>query len=294
MSGLVDFHVHSCHSSDGDYPPADLVRMAAREGFQAISIADHDTVSGYPEALDCGRREGVEVIPGIELTTLFEDREFHLLLPFVDYRSPALEQILARAREARLREALERVEKLRGLGLPLSWDEVQARFGDSVPLGVSLAALLLSKKEAAGIERLAVYLREENRDQAPYLFYRDFFMEGRPAFTPKRHVRLLEVMALVPGTGGAAVLSHPGAYFQQTTRDDLARLTEAGLKGLEVYTTYHDPEQTAHFLRLAEEFGLVPTAGSDFHGRIKPHIAFGAIRDGRYWMVERLRNGSRA
>ncbi len=291
MSGLVDFHVHSCHSSDGDFPPAELVAMAAREGFRAISIADHDTVGAYPEAVERGREAGVEVIPGIELTTLFDTREFHLLLPFVDTGSEALAGILAKVGRIRTNEARARVEKLVALGFPLSWDEVRARFGENLPLGVSIAQMLLAKDEAKAEPRLARYLEPENRDKSPYLFYRDFFMEGMPAFVPKRHIDLLEVLAEAPKTGGVPTLSHPGAYFQQTTRDDLKVLAAAGLRGLEVYTTYHEPEQVSFYLGLAEEFGLVPTAGSDFHGQIKPHIPFGAIRQGQYWMVERLRNG---
>lgn len=291
MNGVVDFHVHSSNSSDGDFSPAELVRMAVQAGFRAMSIADHDTVAAYPEAVDCGRRAGLEVIPGVELTTLFDGREFHLLLPFVDYRSAAVADILDRVGRIRLAEARERVDKLRAADLPISWDEVQEKFGGNLPLGVSIASFLLSKEEARTVGRLAVYLEDKNRDSAPYLFYRDYFMKGGPAFVPKRHIDLLEVMALAPSTGGAPVLSHPGAYFQQTTRQDLAALAEAGLRGLEVFTSYHDPEQTAHYLRLAEELGLVPTAGSDFHGKIKPHIPFGAIRAGQYWMVERLRNG---
>jgi predicted metal-dependent phosphoesterase TrpH len=294
MSGLVDFHVHSCNSSDGDYTPAELVEMAVRTGFRAISIADHDTVSAYPHAVECGRQKGVEVIPGIELTTLFDGREFHLLLPFVDYASAALDEILTKVGAIRLREAEERVAKLRELGFPITWEEVREKFGSSLPLGVSIAQTLLDKREAGGLPNLAPYLEEKNRPSAPYLFYRDYFMEGRPAFVPKRHIDLLEVMAIAPRTRGVPVLSHPGAYFQQTTREDLAILARAGLRGLEVYTTYHEPDQTALYLALAEEFGLVPTAGSDFHGKIKPHVPFGAIRCGQYWMVDRLRNGRKA
>ncbi len=294
MCGLVDFHVHSCNSSDGDYTPAELVRMAVEAGFRAISIADHDTVSAYPEAVECGRREGVEVIPGIELTTLFDDREFHLLLPFVDYRSEALAKIIDKIGRARLAEAEERVEKLGDLGFPITWDEVQKKFGSSLPLGVSIAQMLLAKEEARRIPRLASYLESKIPRSAASVFYQDFFMEGRPAFVPQRSLDLLEVMDQVRETKGVPVLSHPGAYFQRTTRGDLAVLARAGLRGLEVFTTYHDPEQTAHYLALAEEFGLVPTAGSDFHGKIKPHISFGAIRQGQYWMVDRLRDGRAA
>ena len=291
MDGLVDFHVHSSKSSDGDYPAAELVRMAVAKGFRAISIADHDTVAAYPEAVDCGRRAGLEVIPGVEITTMFDGREFHLLLPFVDTRSEALAELMGRVGQIRLVEARKRVDKLQEAGFPISWDEVRERFGDNLPLGVSLAAHLLSKEEARSIDRLAFYLEDKNRDAAPYLFYRDFFMEGGLAFFPKRYIDLLDVLAIAPSTGGAPVLSHPGAYFQQTTRQNLVTLVGAGLRGLEVFTSYHDPEQTAYYGGLADELGLVPTAGSDFHGKIKPHIPFGAITDGRYWMVERLRNG---
>jgi predicted metal-dependent phosphoesterase TrpH len=90
MSGRVDFHVHSDKSCDGDFSPAELVGFAKNFGMRAISIADHDTVAAYPEAVELGRIAGVEVIPGIEITTLFGGREFHLLLPFVDWTSPAL------------------------------------------------------------------------------------------------------------------------------------------------------------------------------------------------------------
>ena len=84
-------------------------------------------------------------------------------------------------------------------------------------------------------------------------------------------------------------MSHPGAYFQQTTREDLEVLCERGLAGIEVYTSYHTAEQVAAYRRMAEDMGLVPTAGSDFHGKIKPHVAFGALTEGKYWMVEELR-----
>ena len=291
MSGLVDFHIHSFNSSDGDFSPAELVGMAVAQGFRAICIADHDTVAAYPEAVELGRRAGVEVIPSIEVTTLFGEREFHVLLPFVDWNSPTLAGIIAKVGRARLSEAQERVGKLGEMGLPITWEEVLEKSGSNVPLGVSVAAQLLAKDEARTIPSLAVYLDEKNRDFAPYMFYRDFFMEGRPAFVSKRTINVFEVMALAPETGGVPVLSHPGAYFQQTTRDDLVKLKDAGLRGVEVFTTYHEPEQTAYFKSVAEELDLVPTAGSDFHGRIKPHIRFGAVRDGHYGMVERLRNG---
>ena len=99
----------------------------------------------------------------------------------------------------------------------------------------------------------------------------------------------MEILKTVPQTEGVPVLAHPGAYFQQTTKEDLIILKREGLVGLEVYTSYHDSFQTDFYLKIARELDLVAVAGSDFHGRIKPHIPFGSIKDGKYWMVEELR-----
>jgi predicted metal-dependent phosphoesterase TrpH len=301
--GLIDLHLHSRYSSDGDFWPAELVSMAKKAGFQAISISDHDSLKAYPQAVDEGREAGLEVIPNLEVTTLFGDREFHLLMPFVDPQSPGMKAILDRARQVRLEEGRERVRRLRALGLPIEWQEVLAAAetegGQALPVGVFIARVLLDKPQARSEMRLAKYYRGPARTAEPdvFLFYSDFFAAGRPAYAPKQYVPLLEVLTLAPGTGAAPVLAHPGANFVRADRHDLEILREAGLKGLEVYTSYHKPPLCADdgligFYRdLADQLGLVPTAGSDFHGRIKPFIPFGFIREGRYWMVEHLRNG---
>jgi predicted metal-dependent phosphoesterase TrpH len=293
MSGYVDLHIHSDRSSDGTYAPAELVRLAAANGFAAISIADHDTVAAYPEAIEAADGSGVEVVPSMEVTTLFDDREFHLLLPFADWTSPVIGRLSERVSKGRLIEARERVEKLRGLGLAITWEEVEAATRSTPPLGVTIAQILLDKPGSKDDPALKKYYEGEALQWAPYHFYRDYFMEGRPAFVTKRHIALLEVLGMAPEAGAVPVLAHPGAYFENATREDLVRLKERGLAGLEVYTSYHQPEQNAFYLELAGELDLVPTAGSDFHGRIKPHVFFGYIKDGGVWMVEELRKRRR-
>jgi predicted metal-dependent phosphoesterase TrpH len=289
MSELVDLHIHSNRSSDGDYSPAELIRMARESGFCTISIADHDTTEAYPEAIAKSRDSGVEVIPSVEVTTLFDSREFHVLLPFLDWESPVVSRVAARVSAARDSEARERVEKLGELGIDISWEEVEEKCQGTPPLGVTIAQILLDKPESRRNPVLKKYYDKNNQPLAPYHFYKDYFLEGRPAFVPKRHMPLLEVLELAPGAGAVPVLAHPGAYFENATREDLVRLKENGLAGVEVYTSYHQPEQTALYFRIAAELDLVPTAGSDFHGRIKPHVPFGYIRDGRPWMVDMLR-----
>jgi predicted metal-dependent phosphoesterase TrpH len=284
MSRCVDLHIHSHKSSDGDLPVSRLVPLAREAGLAAIAITDHDTTAAYPEAIRLGKEEGVEVVPSIELTTLYEGREFHLLLPFVDWDSSPLVSLMARVREGRFLEARERVARLGKLGFDLTWEEVEAESAPFAPLGVTIAQVALRKMGEAADG----YLQGDSALLAPYAFYRDYFSEGRPAFVPRRNVSLLEVLADVQETGGVPVLAHPGASFQRATREDLRVLKAEGLQGLEVYTSYHDEDQTVSYSALAREFDLVATAGSDFHGSIKPHIPFGSLRDGTYAMIEEL------
>lgn len=291
-AGLVDLHIHSNRSSDGDFSPLHIVNLAKENKLRAISIADHDTVSAYPEALQYGQEAGVEVIPNIELTTLYDGREFHLLLPFVNWKKKPIKEIIARVSKRRYEEAKERVDKLQKLGFAITWKEVVKKSKPHPPLGVTIAQILLSKaaKEDPLFEK---YMKGKNRLLAPYYFYKDYFMEGKPAFATPRGISLLEVLKIAPQTEGVPVLAHPGAYFQRTEKKDLVLLIEKGLVGLEVYSSYHDKAQTDLYEGIAKELDLVPTAGSDFHGTIKPHIPFGSLKKGEYWMVEELRKRRR-
>ena len=245
--GLVDFHIHSTFSSDGEFSPAELAVMARENGFAAYCISDHDTVAAYPQAVEDGRREGVEVVPSMEVTTLYDGREFHCLLPFLDWTHPVVGRIARHVSEARWLEARERVELLNKHGLDISWEEVAAKAGTTPPLGVFIAQVVLDKPESRRDPRLTSYYDPIGRPRQPKHFYIDFFTEGKPAYTPKGHIPLLEVLESAPASGAVPVLSHPGAYFQNTTREDLVRLKEKGLAGLEVFTSYHTAEQTALF-----------------------------------------------
>ena len=285
----VDLHIHSSKSSDGDFTPLHLLRLAKETGLRAISISDHDTVEAYPEALEASYRLGVELIPSVELTTLFEGREFHLLLPFVHWESRALKRILKKVSQARVEEAKERIAKLQGLGFDIDWEEVNRKTNSTPPLGVTIAQILIDKGKKEKKPLLEKYYQGQNLLFAPYIFYKDYFMEDGPAFVPKRTVSLVDILALLARDGAVPVLAHPGAYFEQATKEDLMALKERGLIGLEVYSSYHDSEQIRIYRALSEELDLVATAGSDFHGRIKPHIPFGAIKDGNYRMVEELK-----
>ena len=289
MSGRVDLHIHSSKSSDGDFSPFHIIQLAKEKDFRAISISDHDTLDAYPEALELSDKMGIELIPSVELTTVFDGREFHLLLPFLHWQGGVIKKILDQVAKARTEEAKERIAKLQALGLEISWEEVKKKSKATPPLGVTIAQALLDKAARKKNPALEKYLEGENRLFAPYIFYKDYFMEGKPAYVTKRTVSLVEVLERMSRDGAVPVLAHPGAYFGQATREDLKTLKDKGLVGLEVYSPYHDREQTDDYKALADELDLVATAGSDFHGRIKPHIPFGMLKEGDYRMVEELK-----
>ena len=289
MSSPIDLHIHSSKSSDGDFSPFRIVQLAKEKKMKAISIADHDTVAAYPETLRYGKKAGVEIIPSMELTTLFEDREFHLLLPFVDWKSKAISDLISQVAKRRVKEARGRVEKLQKLGFDITWKEVQKEAGAFPPLGVTIAQIILRKAEEDKNSALGKYFEEEKLPLAPYYFYKDYFMEGKPASVPRQNLSILDVLDFISQTGAVPVLAHPGAYFQNVKKQDLVTLKERGLQGLEVYTSYHSADQNEIYRRMALELDLVPTAGSDFHGTIKPHIPFGSLNNGDYWMVEELK-----
>ena len=293
MRWKVDLHIHSNKSSDGDFSPFHIIQLSKKNKLRAISIADHDTVAAYPEALELGEEEGIEVIPSLELTTLFDDREFHLLLPFVDWRKKIVSELIDKVAKGRNAEAKERIRKLQEIGFDINWKEVSKKSKPNPPLGVTIAQVLLEKYEKKNLPSLKKYYEEKNRMFAPYFFYRDYFTREKPAWVPKRNLDLLEALRLVPETGAVPVLAHPGAYFQRASKYDLAIMKSSGLEGLEVYTFYHDDSQVEQYKILADELDLVPTAGSDFHGKIKPHISFGSLKEGEYWMVEELRKRKR-
>ena len=288
--GPIDLHIHSNKSSDGDFSPFHIIKLAKKKKLRAISISDHDTLAAYPEALHLAQKADIELIPSLELTTSFRGREFHLLLPFVNWRNKEIKRIIKEVVKRRFEEAEERVAKLQELNFDITWKEVLKKSEPYPPLGVTIAQILLDKAcEKKSDDRLRKYMKGNNKLFAPYLFYKDYFTENKPAYVPKKNISLVEVLKKISLTEGIPVLAHPGAYFQRTTREDLCFLKEEGLVGLEVFTSYHEPAQTEFYGKIAKELDLVPVAGSDFHGRIKPHIPFGSIQAGGYWMVEELK-----
>jgi 3',5'-nucleoside bisphosphate phosphatase len=248
----ADLHSHSS-ASDGTCPPAEVMHRAAAAGLDVIALTDHDTVAGHDEA----RRAlppGLTLLPGMELSCRLHDHSVHLLCYLFDPAEPELAAECARIRASREDRARAMVERLRGLGVPVTWEQVAAIAGGGVTGRPHIARAMA---EAGVIE---------SPEQA---FGPEWIGPGGRAYVSRYALGPARAIALVRAAGGVSVLAHPRAARGWAMPDgDIAGLAAAGLSGIEVYHPDHSREQRAHLRQLADGLGLVASGGSDDHGAL--------------------------
>jgi predicted metal-dependent phosphoesterase TrpH len=244
----IDLHAHSLRS-DGALAPAALIERAAERGVRIMALADHDTLAGASEAIAAGERLGVRVIAATELNTESEWGDVHILGYFLDPGDDALEDRLRWLREHRGRRIELMVEKLNALGYPIALERVM-----EIAQGGSL-----------GRPHLAQALFEAGHVPTYDSAFDTLIAKGAPAYVSRVGLSPLEAVKLVVAHGGVASLAHP---FTVVGLEELMPLiVAAGLAGIEAYYGSHPPDTTAACLSLASRYTLVPTGGSDFHGR---------------------------
>lgn len=243
----ADFHTHST-ASDGTLAPAELVAESARRGLTHIALTDHDTTSGVVEALDAGRRAGVTVIPGVELSAAVQRGELHILGYGIDPEHRELQSTLEELRQTRQQRADRILERLREIGVDLPADALE-RAGATESIGRPHIARAL-------IEAGVVASISEGFDQ--YLGW------GRPAFVPKPLLPPADAIDLIRSAGGIAVMAHP--YSAREFQRIIPELVAVGLGGIESYYGEYDDVQRSTLATLARERGLLATGGSDYHG----------------------------
>jgi len=244
----TDLHAHSIRS-DGVLEPVELVRLAADRGVETLALSDHDTLAGVVEATAEGGRSGVRVIASVELNTESRWGDAHVLGYFLDPADAALEDRLRWLRENRGRRIELMVENLNHLGYPVSLERVIA----------------IAKGGALGRPHLAQALAEAGHVRSYDEAFDTLISKDAPAYVERVGLTPSEAVRLVVAHGGAASLAHPGTV--KGVRGLLPELVSDGLAGIEVYYPEHTAAWTAELRELAEAFGLIPTGGSDFHGR---------------------------
>jgi len=244
-SAFVDLHMHST-ASDGSRSPADVVRAAKRASLVAISLTDHDTVSGLPEAHAVGAELGVRIVNGVELSAVEGETETHLLgLHLRD--TAVLERGLGELREMRGRRAARIVELLQAQGVQVTLDDVMVQAGSGAIGRPHVARALVADGWATDV-----------RDA-----FDRYLGAGRPAYVAKDQLEMREAIAMVHAAGGLAVLAHPGAGG---TRERIEALVALGLDGVEVKHPSHSPQDVARLRAFVDQLGLIPSGGSDWHG----------------------------
>lgn len=257
MPSVVDLHLHTL-CSDGEFPPSEVVQQAADKGLHTVAITDHDTVAGIPEALERAQTVPLRVIPAVEISCELAEGEVHLLGYFVEWSPDApLAQVLARFRASRAERARAMLEKLRRLGMPLTWDEVQAFAGG----------------ENVGRPHVARALVARGYVQSVAEAFERYLFRGGPAYVPRFKLAPEEAIALIHRAGGIAVLAHPLGIL-----DVVGWLAEEGLDGLEAYYPGYEPEVSAQIAAIAARYGLAVAGGSDYHGpHVSPGIDIGSV-----------------
>ena len=248
VNGAIDLHTHSLRS-DGALSPADLVKRAAARGVKVQALSDHDTLAGVAEAVATGAELGVRIIPATELNTESEWGDAHVLGYFVDPDDAELEGRLRWLRENRGRRIELMVEKLNALGYAVDLARV-LEIAQGGALGRPHPAQALFEKGYVG-----------SYDDA----FDTLIAKESPAYVARVGLDPFEAVTLVRKHGGVPSLAHPGTVVGLD--DLLPRLVAAGLAGIEAYYGEHSPEMTARCLDRARSLDLVPTGGSDFHGR---------------------------
>lgn len=276
---MIDLHMHSRFSEDGQFTPQQLVEQCAAAGITVMSITDHNTARVNETAEIAARQIGIQYVPGIEIDCLFENTGFHILGYGIDYRSEDFIRIEENVVSQACAVSEKLLQKTRALGFDLSEAEMcRAAAGMEHPevwTGELFAEVLLAKPEYRDHPLLLPYRPGGRRSDNPYVnFYWDYYAQGKPCHAQIHYPGVQEVLEIIHRNRGLAVLAHPGVNLKG--REELLNpLLSLGLDGIEACSSYHTPEQASFFWEAAKRHNLFVTCGSDYHGKTKPSVKLG-------------------
>jgi predicted metal-dependent phosphoesterase TrpH len=248
----IDLHTHSLYS-DGTFTPTELVSLARDRGLDTLALTDHDTTNGLMEAAAAGAELGVEVVPGVEFSTVQEGGGVHILCYFMDPSNRELMAELQRLRDDRFTRGERMVVRLQELGYPITFERVReiAQGGNIIRPHVAQALV------ETGV---VATLKDAFSDQ--------LIGAGGRAYVEKHALDPLDALGLIHRAHGVCVLAHPGTWRETKPVPDelIDQLAESGLDGIEASHPEHTPEVEAAYVARAEALGLLWTGASDCHG----------------------------
>lgn len=269
LSRRADLHVHT-NFSDGTFSPKEVVEYANKIGLAAIAITDHDSVEGISPAVKAAEDKSLEIIPGLEFTTEIENCEVHILGFFIDYGKKWFTQELLRLRQMRHIRMQKMLECLSKKGIGISMDEVRLVSGEGSIGRLHLAKLLFEKGHVSSVKNA----------------FDKFIGNGKPCYAGGDRISPIDAIAMVIKAGGVPVLAHPHTMGKDKF---ISSFVKAGLRGIEVYHSDHAQASVNHYKKIAQEFELLITGGSDCHGMGKGKVMMGTVTV-PYEIVEQLKN----
>lgn len=273
MDKQADLHIHTIFS-DGSDTPEDVAQKANEAGLACIGICDHDTVDGVKPVMDAVKQYGIEVIPGVELSTQVNGRDVHMLGYCYDFDNDALNEHLQKMQSSRVERMVKMVEKLNAHGIKnVSFDEVSVQAQRASSVGrPHLARVMVEKGVVPNVQAA----------------FDKYIADTAPCYVEEFKMTPYEAIKLINGAGGVSVLAHP----MVTKVDELIpSLVQEGLGGIEVYYPNNPQNIISFYEGIARKHQLLMTGGSDAHGAVKRHTYIGKVRI-PYERVELLKSAA--
>ncbi|MFA7350725.1 MAG: PHP domain-containing protein [Methylotenera sp.] len=249
---MIDLHSHS-NISDGLLSPTDLVEHAATHGVKILALTDHDDISGLAEAQQAAIQRGIQLVNGVEISVTWKKRTLHVVGLNINPLNTVLMQSLTSVRQSRLERAKQMALGLEKAGIHGAFEAASTLAEQSILTRMHFARFLVERQYAKDAKSV----------------FKKYLVKGKPGFVDHEWMSLESALNLITGSGGVAVLAHPGRY--DIRRTNMLLLLEEfralGGSAIEVVTGSHTPAQYVEYAKYAQLFGLKASQGSDYHGK---------------------------
>jgi predicted metal-dependent phosphoesterase TrpH len=259
----ADLHCHST-VSDGQFAPADVARRAHEGGVTLWALTDHDEVGGQQEAREAAEELGMRYLSGVEISVTWASRTVHIVGLHVDPTSQTLIDGLARTRNGRAARAEAIGEQLATLGVPNAYEG---------------ALKYVSNPDMMSRTHFARFMVDSGYAKSTQDAFTRFLGDGKPGYVPHRWSKLADAVCWIQGSGGEAVIAHPGRYEYTPLEFDalFGEFIDLGGKAIEVVTGSHTPDQYREYADVARRFGFEASRGSDFHAAGEGRVELGSL-----------------
>ena len=272
----MDLHMHSNFSDDAEMSPLELVLLGKEVGLTVMALTDHSRVTGVDEMLKHGKEHGITIIPAVELDCVYKGLNIHVLGYGIDHQDLRYAKYHQDLIDQEKKAGQIRIDKTEAFfKIKFTPEELETIRANSAVTGELLGSILLQREDLLDHPDLVAYRKGGMRSDNPHVnIYWDFYSQGKPCYSELHFMSIEAAIDLINTTGGLAVIAHPGISFKHDL-SLLDGLLDVGIEGVEVYSSYHSPEQVKYFYDFALKNNLYMTLGSDFHGDHKPAIHLG-------------------